>query len=97
MQPIRFGTAGWRAILAEQYTFYNVRAVARATAHWFRKLPREDPVAVGHDTRFMGEKFARAVADGLAAVGVEPVRVSSQLPSARPIFTPSRRFTKTSG
>ncbi len=81
MPSIRFGTDGWRAVLAEDYTFDNVRAVARATAHWFRNLSREGPVAVGHDTRFMGGRFARAVADELAALGVEPVLSSGPVPT----------------
>ena len=76
MRPIRFGTEGWRAVLAEEYTFDNVRAVARAAAHWFQKLPRQGPVAVGHDTRFMGDRFASAAADELAVLGVEP-RISN--------------------
>ncbi len=81
MRPIHFGTEGWRAVLGEQYTFHNVRAVARAAARWFQRLPQQGPVAVGHDTRFMGDRFASAVADELAAAGVEPALSTGPLPT----------------
>ena len=81
MRPIRFGTEGWRAVLADDYTFDNVRIVARAAAQWFRRQPKQGPVAIGHDTRFMGERFAAAVADELAAAGIEPRLCSGPLPT----------------
>ncbi len=70
MNRIRFGTEGWRALLAEDYTFGNVRVVARATGRWFRQQPSQSPVAIGHDTRFLGDRFAGAVANELAECGV---------------------------
>ena len=81
MKPVRFGTEGWRAVLAEDYTFERVRAVARATGKWFRAQPRQAPVAVGHDTRFLGARFAAAVADELADVGVTPHLCAGPLPT----------------
>src|SRR4030065_412509 len=65
MRPIRFGTEGWRAVLADDYTFDNVRIVARAAAQWFKGQPKRAPVAIGHDTRFMGERFVAALDDEL--------------------------------
>ena len=81
MQRIHFGTEGWRAVLADQYTFGNVRTVARATAAWLKTQTKSEPVAIGHDTRFMGDKSAQAVADELAAAGVKPVLCASFLPT----------------
>lgn len=81
MQQIRFGTEGWRAVLADQYTFENVRAVARATAAWLKTQAKSQPVAIGHDTRFMGDRFAQAVADELAAAGVKPLLTAGFLPT----------------
>jgi phosphomannomutase len=81
MPRIRFGTEGWRAVLADQYTFENVRMVARATAAWLKTQDKTEPVAIGHDTRFMGDRFAKAVADELAAAGVKPLLCASFLPS----------------
>jgi len=81
MQRIRFGTEGWRAVLADQYTFENVRTVARATAAWLKTQAKTQPIAIGHDTRFMGAMFAKAVADELAAAGVKPLLCTGHLPT----------------
>jgi len=86
MRRIRFGTEGWRAVLAEEYTFDNVRAVARAAGRWFRQQPNQAPVAVGHDTRFMGARFAAAVADELAECGVATRLCSGFLPTPATCF-----------
>lgn len=67
MGPIRFGTEGWRAIIADEYTFHNVRGVARATGRWFQKKGFTTSVAVGYDTRFLGDRFAQVTADEIAA------------------------------
>lgn len=79
--PIRFGTEGWRAVLAQDYTFDRVRAVARATGRWFRADCPGKPVAVAHDTRFLGARFAAAVADELAACGIEAQLSPGPVPS----------------
>jgi phosphomannomutase len=86
MTRIRFGTEGWRAVLAEDYTFDNVRAVARAAGRWFKQQPLQAPVAIGHDTRFMGERFAAVVADELAECGVEARLCSGSLPTPATCF-----------
>ncbi|MFN0095604.1 MAG: phosphoglucomutase/phosphomannomutase family protein [Dehalococcoidia bacterium] len=75
INPVRFGTDGWRAIIAEEFTFENVRACAQATAEHFlereraagRSLPRH--MVVGFDTRFHSEAFAIDVARVLAGNG----------------------------
>src|SRR5581483_1446755 len=74
---IKFGTDGWRAVIADDYTFANVRRVAGAIASYV--LKHEDPsrgVIVGYDTRFGSPRFARAVAEVLAGAGI-PVRLAS--------------------
>lgn len=81
MPRIRFGTEGWRAVLADDYTFDNLRAVARATGRWFARQPLRAPVAVGHDTRFLGDRFAAATADELAECGVETRLSAGHLPT----------------
>jgi phosphomannomutase len=63
--PITFGTDGWRAVIADDFTYERVRAVAQAVA-WYLKDDRRG-VVVGHDTRFSAELFAREVARVLAA------------------------------
>ena len=64
---IRFGTDGWRAVVADDFTYANVRAVAQAVAWYLEGDSR--PVVVGHDTRYCAELFAREVARVLAANG----------------------------
>lgn len=81
MERVRFGTEGWRAIIADGYTFHNVRAVARATGRWFKEKGAGRPVAVGHDTRFLGHRFASAVADELAECGLEVHLCAGPLPT----------------
>src|ERR1700736_4573714 len=65
--PIRFGTDGWRAIVADDFTYSNVRAVARGAAWYLGDESR--PVIVGHDSRYCAELFARDVARVLVANG----------------------------
>ena len=81
MQPIRFGTEGWRAIPADEYTFENVRAVARATGMWVKEEGLGTGVAIGHDTRFMGARFAQLTADELAGCGLEAHVCEGPLPT----------------
>lgn len=75
--PIHFGTDGWRAVIAEGYTFENVRWVSRAVAQYL--LENEDfhkGIIVGFDCRFLSDRFARAAAEEVAAAGI-PVRLAS--------------------
>ncbi len=71
MREITFGTDGWRAVIAEDYTFDNLTRVARATAAWVQQQEAGDgSVVIGYDTRFQGAAFARHVACVFASVGV---------------------------
>jgi phosphomannomutase len=68
LTTIRFGTDGWRAAIAEDYTFHNVRRCARAVAeHLQRTAGADRGVVVCHDRRFASEHFARACVEVLAA------------------------------
>lgn len=71
MESIKFGTSGWRAILAEEFTTRNVRIVCQGIAQYLRqeKLGQRG-VIIGYDARFMGERFARVAAEVLAAHGI---------------------------
>jgi alpha-D-glucose phosphate-specific phosphoglucomutase len=73
---IKFGTDGWRAVIADDFTFDNVRRVAGAIASYV--LKHEDAsrgVIVGYDTRFGSPWFARAAAEVLASAGI-PVQLA---------------------
>ena len=70
--PIKFGTDGWRAVIADGYTFENLERVTHATAQWLQADYGDAPrVVLGHDTRFMGRAFAERAARVLAHQGVE--------------------------
>ena len=68
---IKFGTDGWRAVIADDFTFDNVRRVSGAIASYI--LKEEDPkrgVIVGYDTRFASQRAARAAAEILSQAGI---------------------------
>ena len=68
---IKFGTDGWRGIIAEDFTFDNVRACAQGVAHYLldRNMASKGLI-IGYDTRFASEDFAAAVAEVIAANGI---------------------------
>jgi len=67
---IKFGTDGWRGVVAEDYTFDNVRRCAQGFANYLIETGKQgDSIVVGHDKRFSGEHFAAAAAEVLAANG----------------------------
>jgi phosphomannomutase len=61
MTTIKFGTDGWRAIIAQDYTVNNVKRVAEGTARWMQKK-KMTKVVIGYDTRFSGKMFAETAA-----------------------------------
>ncbi len=67
---IKFGTDGWRGIVADDFTFANVRRVAQGAAEYMRSRSRDPLAVVGYDCRFASEDFARTVADVFAANGL---------------------------
>jgi len=84
MTDIRFGTDGWRGIIAEDFTFANVRLAARAIARRVRAEAggQSTPhVLVGYDTRFLSGEFAQAAALAMAAEGVRVSLASAFAPT----------------
>ncbi len=77
MSAVKFGTDGWRGIIADDFTYENVRVASAAIAHYV--LKQEDAsrgVCVGYDTRFGSRSFAKIVAEVLAAAGI-PVKLAT--------------------
>ena len=71
LAQIKFGTDGWRSIIAEDFTFDNVRVVAQAIADYINDTPKSgEGVVVGYDNRFLSERFAEAVAEVLTGNGI---------------------------
>lgn len=82
MAHIKFGTDGWRGIIAEDFTYENVRKVAHAIARYVIRAERpERGVVVGYDTRFGSERFARVAADTVTAAGIPVSLVTDACPT----------------
>jgi len=94
MNPIQFGTDGWRGVIAEDFNFSNVARVAQATADYWRTeaqnpdspVPKDLKVVVGYDRRFFSERFARVTAEVFAQNGFRVIV------TAEPTPTPSVAF-----
>lgn len=79
---IKFGTSGWRAIIADEFTFSNARLVTNAICGYLKTNGFEGgTIAVGHDSRFMGEKFADLAAEAAANWGFKVLRCTGQTPT----------------
>ena len=78
---IKFGTSGWRAIIAEDFTFANVRLAAAAIADHVRSRSAKPTVIVGHDTRFFGEEFSQAAAQILREHGIHVLLCEGATPT----------------
>jgi phosphomannomutase len=71
MTKIKFGTDGWRAIIAKDFTVENVARVTQATAEWIKKNNAGTHVVIGHDCRFAGELFAETATKVMATNGIK--------------------------
>src|SRR5207248_10557860 len=81
---IKFGTSGWRAILADEFTHHNVRRAVAGIARYVsakNNAGNAARVIVGRDPRYMGETFVNIAAEVLAAHGVCPLVISHPAPT----------------
>src|SRR5262245_31054882 len=84
MAQLKFGTDGWRAVIAEDFNFHNVERVAQATAdYWLENpIPGTKPLAVvGFDTRFLSNEFGRRVAEVFAGNGFKVILTPEPSPT----------------
>ncbi len=90
MDPIKFGTDGWRGLIARDFTFENVRRAAQAIADYVKdeqmkaprkKTPLSGPMIVGYDKRFQSDVFAREITKVLEANRLNPILMSESLPT----------------
>ena len=93
MSIIKFGTSGWRGIIAQDFTFANVRLAAQAIAEYLLSTLNAQPstssrtVIIGHDTRFLGPEFSLAVAEVLERNGLVPLLCDRDCPTPVIAFT----------
>ncbi|MBI3398752.1 MAG: phosphoglucomutase/phosphomannomutase family protein [Deltaproteobacteria bacterium] len=94
MNTIKFGTSGWRGIIAEGFTFEGVRVVTQAIADYL-KAHHEDKkgIIVGHDARFLGERFALEAVRILAGNGIKTFMAKGPTPTPVISFEILRRKT----
>lgn len=92
---IKFGTSGWRSIVAEDFTFANIRLAVAGIAAYVKTQPEPHRVLVGRDPRFLGETFVDLAARTLAAAGVTPIVISDAAPT--PAIAHAIRTMKVSG
>src|ERR1035437_3974665 len=81
--PIRFGTSGWRAIIADEFTFDNVRRVTEGICSYLttNRSPQGQKLIVGHDTRFMGEAFTSIATEIAERKGFQVLRCTEPVPT----------------
>src|SRR5260370_4479925 len=91
----KFGTSGWRAIVAEDFTVANIRLAVAGIAEYVKTQPRPHRVLVGRDPRFLGEMFVDEAARVLAGAGVTPIVIPDAAPT--PAISYAVRTLKTSG
>ncbi len=79
---IKFGTSGWRAVMAEEFTFANVRRAVNGIARYVASVKSSGArIVVGRDPRFLGETFVAMAAEILAAHGITPLVISEPAPT----------------
>src|SRR5689334_22926745 len=95
---IKFGTSGWRGLIARDFTFANVRIASQAIADYLTlntKTSASRQVIMGYDTRFLGREFSLASAEVLAANGFEPLLCNRDTPT--PVIAHTIRARKALG
>jgi len=91
---IKFGTDGWRAIMAEEFTFANVRMVAYAIAKYVKDAQKASKgVVIGYDTRFLSDKFAETCARVLLGADIKVLLMERDAPTPVTAFTAVKRNT----
>lgn len=93
---IKFGTDGWRAIISDEFTFDNVRRVAKAIALYLINNKKADkPIIIGYDPRFLADKFAYEVAKVMEEAGIDVFIPDRDVPT--PVIAWSIKYIKPTG
>ena len=88
---IKFGTDGWRAIIAQEFTVDNVARVSKATGEWLKAKYEKPTIIVGHDCRFAGELFMETAVKVFLSQGIH-VRMSRGFVSTPMISLGANKF-----
>jgi phosphomannomutase len=97
MTQIKFGTDGWRGLIAADFTFDNVTKVALATANYFKRHKKiKNGIVVGYDSRFLSREFAEATAEVIANKGIKVI-ISDKISSTPMVSLLTRKFKAAGG
>jgi alpha-D-glucose phosphate-specific phosphoglucomutase len=88
---IKFGTDGWRAIIAQDFTFENVKILAQATADYYNSLKKNNKAIIGFDRRFLSQDFAQAVTSVFVANNIKVTMSQKDCPT--PVVSFECRYT----
>jgi len=94
MSKIKFGTDGWRAVIAKEFTFENVRKVSQAIADYVNSSKSSafsSQLIIGYDCRFMSDIYAKIVAEVIAANGIKVLLVEKPTPTPAISFAIKRK------
>src|SRR5664280_1537343 len=92
---IKFGTSGWRGIIARDFTFSNVRLATQAIAEYLAGTGNNGTLILGYDTRFLGREFSLAAAEVLAKNSLTPLLCNRDTPT--PVIAHTIRVRKAAG
>jgi phosphoglucomutase len=89
--PIKFGTSGWRGVIADDFTFANVRLALTAIAEHVKAKAKQPSILVGYDTRFYSEEFSQLAVDILQHQGIRALLCETFTPTPAVAFEIMRR------
>src|SRR6184192_1014544 len=89
--PVKFGTSGWRVVIAEDFTFANVRLALTAIAGHVKAKSAQPTILVGYDTRFYSEEFSQLAVDILEHHGIRAILCETFTPTPAVAYEIMRR------
>lgn len=89
--PIKFGTSGWRGLIADDFTFANVRLAVNAIAEHVKTKAKQPTILVGYDTRFYSEEFSQLAVDILQQSGIRTLLCETFTPTPAVAYEIMRR------
>src|SRR5512137_2285639 len=94
---IKFGTDGWRGVIAADFTFDNVAKVALATANYFKRHKKiKNGIVVGYDSRFLSKEFAETTAEVIANRGIKVI-ISDKISSTPAVSLITKKMNAAGG
>src|SRR5215475_9549660 len=89
--PIKFGTSGWRGLIADEFTFANVRLALTAIAEHVKSKTKQPVILIGYDTRFYSEEFSQLAVEILQHHGVRALLCETFTPTPAVAYEIQRR------